>query len=220
MLDYGTPIPDNDLIRLMSRLNPKSVLLEDTSLGISKVQETLDLNGRHNIHHGDAVISWAAPQFYSIMRAAHLKKKYEFEQGFRYDACIRMRYDLYFDDRQLEYFTKLDFKQPVVNTIYPCHTSIDDSLFPYFRMGDILWYADSVAFDRISDIYRWFPILGKKSFGRVDVSPEHALYLYTKMLKMQVVPLMVDPKIFRPTDYLQHKLDAGLPAELGKHELI
>lgn len=218
--DRSVPVQDAELQDLLHRLNPKSYLFEDSSVGIEKVADTFRLGKRHDIYHGEPAISWAASQFYSVMRSAHLKKKYEFKNGFRYDACIRMRYDLYFDDTQIEYFLNNDFVKPDINTVYPCHSGIDDSMFPYFRMGDIFWYADSVTFDRVCDFYRWLPIIGKKSFQNKNPSTEHTLYFYSKMIRMNVLPISVDPKIFRSADYIDEKIKAGLPGELGGHELI
>jgi hypothetical protein len=64
------------------------------------------------------------------------------------------------------------------------------------------------------------PIIGKKSFNRNEVSTEHALYFYAKMLRMNIVPISVDPKIYRQSDYIDKKKQAGLSESLGGHELI
>jgi hypothetical protein len=37
---------------------------------------------------------------------------------------------------------------------------------------------------------------------------------------MNVSPIAVDPKVYRPSDYIQKKIENGLPGELGGHELI
>jgi hypothetical protein len=87
-------------------------------------------------------------------------------------------------------------------------------------MGDILWFADSVAFDRVCEFYRWLPILGSKSFSNKKPGTEHTLYYYVKMLQMHVHPIHVDPKVFRESDYLEKRINAGLLGELGNHELI
>lgn len=217
----GSPIIAAELEELVQKLKPKDYLFEDGNVSALKIQEVLNLNSRHNLIYGNATLSWAAPQFYSVMRSAHLKKKYEFANNIRYDVCIRFRFDLYFNESQIDYFSRCDFRIPKTNTVYPCHTSVDESCFPFFRFGDILWFSDSVSFDRICDFYRWLPIIGKKSFPNNDiVSTEHALYFYSKMLRMNVSPISVDPKIYRPENYLEQKIAGGLPGTLGNHELI
>ena len=160
------------------------------------------------------------------MAAAHIKKMHEFDNGFRYDMCFRMRYDLYFDDHQIDWLLSDesgDIVVPEYNTVYTCHTRQDKSAFPFKRFGDIFWYADSMTFDRICNFYRWLPVMGKRGFVYGEggqVTPEHGLAYYAMMCKMNIQPISVDPKIYRSPDYLEKKIHAGLPGELGGHELI
>ena len=138
--------------------------------------------------------------------------------------CIKLRYDIFFDNDQIDNFIKYDLIYPEVNTVYTCHTAKDPDQFPFHKMGDIFWFADTVTFNRICEFYRWLPILGKKSFNsndfEVTTSPEHALYFYAKMLNIEISPLSSDPKIYRALDYLDRKIKSGLEGELGGHELI
>lgn len=222
MQRHGIPLREGELNCLFEKLKPKSSLIEDETLSISKLAEVLHLGFRHDYYHGSPSVNTEASQFYSVMRAAHIKKKYEIQNNFRYDMCIRTRYDLFFDDKQIEVLTdkELDFRVPEYNSIYPCHTSRNINQVPYVRMGDIFWYADSATFNRICDFYRWMPIIGKKSFNANPISTEHSLYFYAKMLKMSVNPLFVDPKIYRLEDHIDKSKKIGLLGELGKHELI
>jgi hypothetical protein len=201
-------------------MQPTSYIFENESISLSAVYETLNINKKYSIAHGRSAIPWASSQFYAIMRSAHLKKKYEFENRFRYDMCIRMRYDLFFDSNQIGCLLDCDIKIPEYNTLYPCHTSRSEDIFPFVRLGDVFWFSDSVTFDRICDFYRWFPIIGRKSFDIKFCGTEHNLYYYAKMLNMSISPIMVDPKIFREADYIEKKIAIGLPGELGGHELI
>jgi hypothetical protein len=110
---------------------------------------------------------------------------------------------------------------PETNTFYSCHTSKDESQFPFHRVGDIFWFADSATFNRICDFYRWLPILGRKSFNGNHITTEHALYFYSKMINMEISHIDFDPKIFRGKEYLDRKIKAGMDnGELGGHELI
>jgi len=219
----GVPISEEEKSNFLNRLQPKKFVFENEYISRSKPAEVLELSRRNKNEHGECPIEWAGSQFYAVMYASHLKKLYEFEQGFKYDICFRLRYDLFFDDHQINWFfnsNNTDAKLPVYNTIYSCHTTKDASFIPFHRIGDIFWYADSVTFDRFCDFYRWLPMLGSRSFNNPLVSTEHALYFYAKMLRMHVGSLSIDPKIYRQSDYITIKQQAGLAGELGGHELI
>lgn len=221
--DEGVNVDSREISDLLLRLKPVDFLVEDTRIGLKKVGETTNENLRHNLVFGDPVVSWASPQFYSVMRAAHLKKKHEYKNNFRYDICFRMRHDLYFSGDQIEHFMNSDIVMPTANTVYPCHTRSDHSCFPFVRFGDIFWFADSTSFDRICEFYRWIPIIGSKSFsgsGTTPVSVEHALYFYSKMIKMNVSPISVDPRIFRSAEHIRARLKSNLSGSSGSHELI
>jgi hypothetical protein len=215
------PISYEEKSRLITALNPKKYLFENEIANKNKIKEVRKLNVAHLNHHGEAKLEWAAGQFYSIMHACHLKKMYEYEHNIRYDICIRMRTDLYFDDQQIKHFVGNNLVLPETNTFYSCHTSKDESQFPFHRIGDIFWFADSATFNRICDFYRWLPILGRKSFNGNHITTEHALYFYSKMLNMEISHIDFDPKIFRGKEYLDRKIKAGMDnGELGGHELI
>ena len=216
----GVAISEEEKKRLVNVMQPKDFIFENETASLSSVYQTLNRNRNQIMQHGASVIPWASSQFYAIMRSAHLKKKYEFEHGFKYDMCLRMRYDLFFDEGQLGCLLGHDLEMPEYNTLYSCHTSRDEHTFPYVRLGDVFWYSDSVTFDRICDFYRWYPVIGKKSFPNSSTGTEHTLYFYAKMLNMTISPILVDPKIFREASYLDKKIEAGLTGGLGNHELI
>jgi len=219
---HGILLPEGELDLLFSKLQPKAFLVENERTSLSKLKEILYLGFRHNEIHGNPGVNTEASQFYSVMRAAHIKKKYEIDNNFRYDMCIRTRYDLFFNERQIDIFTdkELDCQLPVYNTLYSCHTAADKVQYPYFRLGDIFWFADSVTFDMICDFYRWTPVIGMKSFNSNPIGTEHSLYFYAKMLNMSIMPLFVDPKIYRLSDHIEKSKEIGLPGVLGIHELI
>jgi hypothetical protein len=111
---------------------------------------------------------------------------------------------------------------PTRNTIHSCHTGQDYTIgFPHFRLGDIFWYAESVAFDRICDFYRFLPIIGLKSFQKNEhLFIEGGFYFYAKMLRLSVRSVPVDPKVYRLSNHLELKDKVGLSGGLGNHELI
>jgi hypothetical protein len=219
----GIPISEQEKTEFVETYKPVAYLFENQAISKKKILDVYTKGKFHANEHGGSAIEWAGSQFYGIMRAASLKKKHELDNGFRYDVCIRMRYDLFFDDEQLDWFfneANTDITIPEYNTAYSCHVGKDHVQFPFHRMGDIFWYAESITFDRICDFYRWLPIIGKKTFNKNLIGTEHALYFYIKMLRMNIHPLTVDPKIYRQEDYLTKKEQAGLQGELGHHELI
>lgn len=219
----GIKLTEEEKQSFVDTINPIYHVFEDEEHSKSRVKEIRARAIPNQKHHGIVTLEWIASQFYSIMYASHLKQKYELENNFRYDIVFRMRYDLFLSDEQVGWFFNKrsnDFQIPKFNHIYSCHTRRDDNQFPFHRMGDIFWYGGTVAFDRICNLYRWLPILGTKSFGNGNPGTEHALYFYAKMLRMDIVPISIDPKIFRQTDYLDRKKQAGLEESLGGHELI
>lgn len=214
-------ISEEEKQRIVSAINPKSYVFETEAVNKKTIKDTRFRNQPHINEHGKTELEWASGQFYSVMYAAHLKKQYEYEHDFRYDVCFRMRCDMYFSEKQIEYFLNNDLTYPEPNTFYSCHTGKDSLQFPFHRLGDVFWYADTVTFNRICEFYRWLPILGKRSFGAHKLTgTEHALYFYAKMLNMEISPLTFDPKICRTQDYLDRKIVAGLEGELGGHEII
>ena len=217
----GDKISDDEKKRFVDTIKPKACIFEDEISNKNKIKDVREQNAVHLNEHGETKLDWAAGQFYSVMRAAHLKKIHEFENDFHYDLCIKMRCDMFFDDFQIDHFVRYDLVYPEVNTFYTCHTTKDPEQFPFHRLGDVFWFADSVTFNRICEFYRWLPIIGKKSFNSNNlVGTEHALYFYAKMLNIEISPLSVDPKIYRAHDYLDRKIKSGLEGELGGHELI
>lgn len=220
----GQLIDDKEKDTLIQQLKPVSYLFESEEVSKKKTKDLHVQSIKYVNEHGNISIQFAGSQFYGVMRAAHLKKKHELENGFKYDMCIRLRYDLYLNDDQINWFFNPrsgDANIPKYNTFYSCHTGKDGNQFPFHRLGDVFWYADSVTFDRICDFYRWIPMIGTRSFNKqYQIGTEHALYFYAKMLRMNIHALSFDPKVYRQSEYLEQKQQAGLAPELGSHELI
>jgi len=218
----GEIIGEDVISDFLNTLKPKAYLFENEEKSKSRKDEIVNRSKLEESMYGITNFSWASSQFYSIMRSAHLKKKYEFENNFRYDICIRMRYDLFFDDYHIEQNLNKEMVVPMRNTIYSCHTNRDDSIeYPYYRLGDIFWYSESVSFDRICDFYRFLPIMGKRVFQKKSILIEQAFYYYVKMLRMTVRSLLfLDLKVFRSSDHLELKKKFGLSNDLNNCEII
>ena len=219
----GDIITEDEKNRFLNILKPKSYLFENEEKSKSRKDEIFNRGKFEESTYGEPAYVWPASQFYGVMRAAHLKKKYEFENGFKYDICIRLRYDLFFNDFEIEErIHERSMILPVRNTIHSCHTGQDYSIgFPFFRLGDIFWYAESVSFDRICDFYRFMPVIGIKSFTKNEhLFIEGGFYFYAKMLRLAVRSVLIDPKVYRLSNHLELKDKFGLAGGLGNHELI
>jgi hypothetical protein len=116
----GDKISQEEKQRIVATLNPKAIIFEDEVSNKNKIKDVRDRNTVHLNEHGETKLDWSAGQFYSVMRAAHLKKTYEFENNFHYDLCIKMRCDMFLDDYQIDHFVKYDLVYPEVNTFYSC----------------------------------------------------------------------------------------------------
>lgn len=214
----GTKISEEEKNSLIEALNPKYIVFDDEIKNKSKIIECLEENKKYFHKYGDSKLVWAAGQFYSIMASTYLKRKYEMENKFRYDICFRMRCDLFLEDDEINKFFNRQsnqFTPPKHNNIYSCHTL-------NMKFGDIFFYGDSVTFDRVCDFYRWIPIMGTKTFPTKykTLGTEDALYFYVKMLRIDINPLNVGPKIFRQENYLELKQKIGLMEGLGGYEII
>lgn len=214
----GEKISEDEKNEIIETLNPKYILFEDEEINKNKPIECREENKKYSHIYGNIMLDWSAGQFYSVMKSTHLKKKYELENKFKYDICFRMRCDLFFDEQQINYFLNRngnEFMFPNHNTIYSCHTN-------NLKLGDVFFYANSVTFDRITDFYKWIPLMATKTFPSKlqTLGTEDAFYFYSRMLKIDVFPIYVNPKIYRDENYLILKQKSGLEEGLGVHEII
>lgn len=220
----GDMISEEEISRFLTIINPKSYLIESKEKNKSRKDQVMNLGKIEEDIYGEPSHIWTASQFYSVMRSAHLKKKYELENGFRYDICFRFKYDLFFTDDDIERINDKTYVIPKHNTIYSCHTAYSQNHsigFPFFRLGDIFWYSESVSFDRICDFYRFLPIIGRTAFVDNTVFIENAFYFYAKIIRLSIRSLPgVDPKMYRTANHLELKDKFGMPLTLGNHEII
>jgi len=215
-IDLGNfKISEEEIENFKKIMNPISFKIEGEESNINKENETFKKFERIN-QNGKPIIHWSSAQYYSLMMSSFLKKKYEIENGFKYDICFKMRYDLFFDNHQINYFISQseDLNIPKYNTINSCHCS-------HLKIGDIFWYSDSLTFDRVTDFYRWIPTFSDRCFpNRKYILPENVLFFYIKMLKININPLKVDPKIFRFDNLLDVKKKLGWLVKLENYEEI
>lgn len=220
----GIKITDQERELLEQEINPVTIVWENEEVSKRRATITHQRGEIHANEQGGPALAWAASQFYGVMRSADIKRRHEIDNFFQYDYVFKLRFDLFLDEHQIDWFLdprSKDFGNTSPNTVYTCHTRKDNLQFPFHRFGDIFWYSDSPSFDKIAAFYDWLPVIGKRSFiSNQETCTEHALYFFAKMIKMNVHAISVDPKIFRQSDYLELKKQAGLEQGLGGHELI
>lgn len=137
---------------------------------------------------------WCADQFYSLYYSSLLKREYEMENKFRYDAVIRIRSDLWIEN---------DFvlEKPVPNTMYSSHCSYDTT-YNVYRVGDIFYYADSHTFDEISRIWKFLNFVPTDWVTPVHCPPpEIAFYFYLANMGIVNQPTHVSMKVKRDERY-------------------
>lgn len=139
--------------------------------------------------------SWAASQFYSMYKVSLLKREYEIEHNFRYDAVFRFRSDLYFT--VLPVFTK-----PLPNTAYTVHNKWDEK-YQCQRVGDIFYYADSHTFDQLSAFFKYLAFIQTDWVTSVSgPPPELALYNYIANIGIHNFATHIDIKLMRTQEYV------------------
>lgn len=82
--------------------------------------------------------------FFSIMRANDLKKDHEIENGFRYDAVVRHRFDVVFDPESRFHFFEKRKRTIYSHTITDEHVNVD---FHHRGINDLFFYGDSESMD-------------------------------------------------------------------------
>ena len=208
---------------LVAALRPSAYLVEDFKISSSRAQSVIDIGEIHKTEHGGTPIPWAASQYYSLMRSAHLKKLHETKNKFRYDICIRLRFDLFLAPSEIDKLINDACLAPAYNTIYATSNGPSVNRYPPFILGDIFWVADSLTFDRMCDFYKWMPVIGLTPFpphARSDLNPELLLYYYTKMLRISVSTIHIKPKICRFKEYIDQRIKCNLSAEIYDYEII
>lgn len=218
-LDTASALSRSEISDYITQLAPVAYKIDNVSVSKSKKQQIEDQALFECQFSGELKHSWMAPQFYSIMYTGHLKRMHEIKHNFNYDVCVRMRNDLYLDNGLCNQSID-NMLHPIFNTVYSCHTGMDESQWFRRRLGDIFWYADSPTFDKLSNFYQWLPTLGSRALNQsTDAGPEHLLYFYAKMFNISVDAIFDDPKIARDAEYVKNKKDAGL-GPLGGYEIL
>ncbi len=208
------PIDETEIQEYAKKINLVDFEINDYTFNEKRAEHLIQLSSASNfsgLQNESIPLTWSAGQFYSLMRSAYLKKRYEMNNDFRYDIVFKIRNDLYFTDDMIDKFLNPnkdatrgpDLHMPKHNFMYSCHTG-SSSEWPFTRVGDIFFYSDSVTFDRVSDFYRWLPqITAFNNRKKGSVQPELVLFYYLKMMKIDIHAIDSDPKICRSETYAE-----------------
>jgi hypothetical protein len=181
---------------MINTINPKGYLIENWEKSKSRkstMDEICTLNSFNKIPT-QSHLSWSASQLYSIMMCAHMKQKYEIENKFKYDMCIRSRFDLEFDENSRMLFTR-DFQSIKERTLYSVH-NYRVNKYPFDAIGDIFYYGNSETFDLMSSMYELLPYIDKGIFCE-STKIEEFMTFFVRMFMLDNEPLEGGPTIIR-----------------------
>jgi hypothetical protein len=191
-----TSIKRSEIDEIISLINPKAYVVEgwDISKNREVVMDYIATSQTLDKHPIKGHLSWAGSQFYSILKSAFLKRKYEIENNFEYDLCIRCRFDLEFDDNIQMIFAR-DFEIPKKRTIYSVHNRSLDG-YPFNAIGDIFYYSDSQTFDLLSSMYDNIPHIEKTAFNE-GISIEEVMTYVVRMFQLNNICVDAAPNLIR-----------------------
>ena len=174
-------VSTSEINELIDYLKPKKFIVES--------EKTFALfNESQAITHGPFI-----SQFYSIMKAANLKRQYEIENHMMYKGVVRARYDAFYTHNMTE-----NYKNIRPNTMHGFHMGWD-SEWNRGRMGDIFWISDSDTYDTISDYYINLGYIDRKWFtsNLRSYTPEYVFFHYLKKNNIQLQNNHWDVKLMR-----------------------
>ncbi len=131
-------------------------------------------------------VAYSPPFYYSFFSSIQGKKSFENENGFIYDAVVKLRPDVSFLVNKMPIYKDnkcyLSFNHANdVYTSYLCHDLInfykDTTSFYMNGTGEELWISTSLVMDRVSNIWQDF------KFGNID-----NLYVDTEYLTKHNIP--------------------------------
>lgn len=207
------PLDPNEMRDLLKFLKPKRFAIEGTEVDPARILRELR---RHDDTEPSAG-AWQASQFYSVMRAANLKRQYELDMGFEYDVCVKGRMDIVFPEP--EHLPSAP--PPERHTLYVTHAYHDPD-FDRPRTGDIIYYGDSPSFDLAAGFFRHlnrFTIPDYTKDGKM-MPPEMPFHDFIRINGMAeiILPWGPGPRLKRPADYTEVLEREG--RGLGEHEVF
>lgn len=200
--------------RMLETYKPVRFFIEDQKRNIEVLEDTISKG--LEIQNKKPPGAWTSPQFYGVMVASELKKEYELTYNFKYDVCIRLRYDQYIPENQIDYIIDI-LNQVEPNTIYTMHNR-EHNGYPKMLYGDVFWIADSLTYDKVAMFYNAMPSIDADLFVE-STPPENVLTHYINSLDVKNFRTYLDIKICLFKRHVDEKLRLGLDGA-GPHEII
>lgn len=198
---------------VLSVYKPISYCIEDQERNKKAIDDVIERAAKLK---NKAPITWSSPQFYSLAAAAKLKSAYELENNFKYDVCIRLRYDQYLPEDQIGDIVDI-VNQVEANTVYTVHNR-DTNKYPKVVYGDIFWISDSTVYDQIALFYKNIPLI-ESEFFTGSPPPEYVLTHYIDFLGIQNHRTYLDLKVCRFNEFVDEELQFGGEG-IGPHEIL
>lgn len=198
---------------LIKHISPKRFLIEGEQTNPRGLLRGL----RRRDDSEPSAVSWQASQFYSVMRAAGLKRQYELDNGFEYDVCVKGRFDMVFpEDHHLA-----RAPLPARHSLYVTHAYHDPD-FKRLRTGDIFYYGDSPSFDVAAGFFRHLNRFTRPAYtidGKM-MPPEMPFHDFIRINGMaeHSLPWGPGPRLKRPPGFATLLEREG--RQLGEHEIL
>lgn len=132
-------------------------------------------------------------QFYGVMVASHLKKKFEIENNSNFDLVVRLRWDTMFDE-------DWQVPEPKKDTLQVIHLGFEEGNHRS-RCGDLYWQGPTDVYDIACDFYSHFhrhPIEFFEMPEKLHYGPEHVFMYYLKECNLNLEQIYPPIKLVRP----------------------
>jgi hypothetical protein len=173
----------------LSAYNPVKYFVEDQEKNIKTINDVIERS--LNFKNKRPPITQSSAQFYSLGESTRLKSEYELENNFKYDVCIRLRYDQHIPENQMSYISDI-IGQVKDNTVYTVHNRSGNG-YPEMVYGDIFWISNSDTHNKIALFYNNIHLIDSKLF--FGSPPENVLTHYINSLGIQNHRTYLDLKV-------------------------
>ena len=145
----------------------------------------------YNDTKNDSLLKDEAAELYGIMMASHLKRNYEINNNFEYDACFRLSTNTTItDDINCKIID--EFKITNDKDIHLANV-IKTFEFPYSIVNYDLFFANSQTFDVTCSMYNIIPLLKTENFPK-NISTNYMFGYFLRMFDMKINRLNIVTK--------------------------
>lgn len=189
------------LDRVIDVYKPKKYLIEDFEKNQKVIDDTINLYKKDD----NPVIFWSCNQFYAIMKVEELKRQYEVENNFEYDVNIRLRYDEYITEDELNKLIN-NFYRIKKNKVFTINNRTVDK-YPFYVYGDIFWISNSETFQKICNFFNEIPNMDKSLFmdSGEKLQPENVLTHYINSVGIENVTMTIDIRVCRTIEDISNR---------------